>query len=463
LNTTLTEKDVFILIAGLAAGAAAGWLLARTRWLSESAQQQAQLQALEATLSELRREAEEKSQELERLRELAQGEAQARSEAQTRLEFTQKQLEEEKKLLAEATARLSDAFKALSADALQRNNQTFLELARQAFQNLLSEAKGELGRKEQAVEALVRPLSEALQRYEGYVKSLEENRQKAYGGLLEQLRALTSVSEELRRETHQLMTAFRTPQVRGKWGELTLRRVAELAGMSPYCDYTEQMSAEGEASRLRPDMIIHLPSGREIVVDAKLPLDGYLDSLCSKTEEARTEALARHARQVKDHVRLLSEKAYWQQFPKSPEFVVLFVPNDAVLCAALEMDRDLLEDAIAQRVILATPATLIALLRAIAFGWRQEELARNARKISELGRQLHDRLKTLVEHFSDLGKAVGRVVDSFNRAVGSLESRVLPAARRFQELGAAGGDSIPDLPPVTEVPREITEIPEEGP
>ncbi|CAF0700408.1 DNA recombination protein RmuC [Candidatus Methylacidithermus pantelleriae] len=454
MTTVLTERDFLFFALGLLIGGALSWAISRVRWLTELVRRETQKQSLESLVSELREELQRHQSELAQQQELAHQQAQARLEAQTRWELAQKQLEEQRQLLEEAKNRLVDTFKALSADALQRNNQAFLELARQSLQTLLTEAKGELGQKEQALQALVRPLSEALERYETELKAIEESRQKAYGSLEEQLRRLLSVSDELRRETNQLVSAFRSPQVRGRWGELTLRRAAELAGMSAHCDYIEQPSLGGPGNRLRPDMVISLPSGREVVVDAKLPLDAYLDSLSKTSEEARAEALSRHARQLRDHIRALSEKGYWQTLANSPEFVVLFVPNDAVLSAALEVEPDLVETAIAQKVVLATPATFIALLRAIAYGWKQEELTRNAQKIAELGRQLYDRLKTFVEHFGDLGRSLERAVESFNRAVGSLETRVLPSARRFQELGVIGDEPISELNPVTASPRD---------
>lgn len=295
-----------------------------------------------------------------------------------------------------------------------------------------------------------------MKRYEEQIKAMEESRQKAYGSLEEQLRSLSTTQQQQQRETEKLVTALRTPQIRGRWGEITLHRVVELAGMSEHCDYVEQTTVDSEAGRLRPDMIIHLPAEREIVVDAKVPLDGFLDSLSASGEEERGVAMARHAKQVRSHMNQLAAKSYWDQFSKAPEFVVMFIPGESFFAAAVDCDRSLIEDGMARQVVLATPTTLIALLRAVAYGWRQERIAENAKAISDLGKQLYERLKTLAEHFDDIGKSLEKAIASYNRAVGSMESRVFPAARRFKELGAATGEEIPVIQEIDQTPRSLT-------
>jgi DNA recombination protein RmuC len=249
--------------------------------------------------------------------------------------------------------------------------------------------------------------------------------------------------------------------VRGRWGELTLHRVVELAGLTQYCDYVEQITVEGQGGRVRPDMVVRLPAGREIIVDAKVPLNAYLDALAARTEEERAASLVRHAQQLRQHMQALASKAYWDEFAKAADLVVMFIPGESFVAAAAEVDRALIEDGLSRRVVVATPTTLIALLRSIAYGWRQEQLARNAAEISELGRQLYERLRVLTGHVGDVGASLGRATAAFNRAVGSMESRVLPSARRFRDLGAAGGEDIPLLESIDEQPRGLTPLPTE--
>jgi len=358
--------------------------------------------------------------------------------------------------LDEATTKLADTFKGLSADALKSNNQAFLDLAKKTLEAVGAETKGDIGKREEAIDALIKPLQETLKRYEEQIQAMEESRQKAYGSLEEQLRSLSTTQQQLQRETGNLVTALRTPQVRGRWGEITLHRVVELAGMSEHCDSVEQTTIDSEAGRLRPDMIIHLPADREIVVDAKVSLDAYLDTLSASSEEERNAAMARHARQVRNHMNQLAAKSYWDPCLKAPQFVVMFIPGESFFAAAVDCDRSLIEDGMARQVVPATPTTLMALLRAVAYGWRQEQIAENAKAISDLGKQLYERLKTLAEHFDDMGRSLEKAIIAYNRAVGSLESRVFPAARRFKELGAATGEEIPAIEVIDQAPRALT-------
>ena len=278
---------------------------------------------------------------------------------------------------------------------------------------------------------------------------------EAYSGLTEHLKTLSSTQQQLQKETANLVTALRKPQVRGRWGEMTLRRVVELAGMSEHCDFAEQVTTDIEDGRQRPDLIVRLPADREIVVDAKVPLEAYLDAVAADTEDARKEAMTRHASHVRAHMNALADKRYWAQFTKAPEFVVMFIPGESFFGAAVDAEHSLIEDSLEKRVVLATPTTLIALIRAIAYGWRQEQIVKNTQEISDLGKQLYDRMKILVEHISDIGKGLEKANNSYNSAVGSMETRVLPSVRRFKELGAASSADIPIVKVVEITPRML--------
>ena len=359
---------------------------------------------------------------------------------------------------AKAKDQLADTFKALATDALRGNNETFIGQAAQAFKTVKTEAEGDLAQRQQAIEGLIKPLNEALQRYETQIANMERARQSAYGGLDQHLKTLTQTHERLQQETGNLVKALRAPQVRGQWGEITLKRVAELAGMVEHCDFREQETAEGEASRLRPDMIIQLPAGRQIVVDAKAVLAAYLEAVEAQDDGVRLERLRHHAAQVRARMEQLSAKAYWSQFQQAPEFVVLFLPGEQFLGAALEHDRTLIEDGFEKRVVIATPTTLIALLRAVAYGWRQEQLAENAQAISALGKDLFERMAVLAEHLAEVGGALNKGVTAYNKAIGSLEARVLPSARKFKDLGIGSEKDIPKLESLEQAPRPVPEV-----
>lgn len=448
-------NEILFLILGLAVGLAVGWVLARGRAASQMAEAQQRATAAEGIVGELRGQVEKAAADLSDLRGLLDDERQLRVRSQTQLEQAAQSLQQQKALLDDAQGRLLDAFKALSSDALRSNNQAFLELARKAFDAAIAEARGDVGKRQEAIDSLIKPLTASLGRYEQQIKALEESRLQAYAGLQEQLKTLASTQQELQKETGNLVTALKAPQVRGRWGEVTLHRVVELAGMSEHCDYAEQVSVDSDDGRLRPDMIVHLPNERDLVVDSKVSLDAYLRAISAPGEAQRAEFLRQHAQQIRTHMQQLSGKGYWEQFDKAPEFVVMFIPGESFFAAALDCDPSLLEDGMKQRVVLATPTTLIALLRAVAFGWRQEHMAQNAKAICDLGKDLFERIKVLSSHIVSLGRALKQANEAFNKAVGSMESRVLPAARRFQEMGVAGGDGIEAVEPLDITPRSL--------
>jgi len=350
-------------------------------------------------------------------------------------------LEAAKQFAESGVARLQETFQALADAALRSNQSAFLDAARTSLETTRVEMSGDLAQKQSAIEGVVQPLADSLGRLEIHVRELERAREKAYGSLGEQVQTLA-------RETATLSTALRSPQTRGRWGEVTLRRVAELAGMVHNCDFQEQETREGDGVRIRPDMIVRLPAGRTLIVDAKVPLTAYLDAVGAQDEVSRKAALVRHGQQVAEHVRQLSSKQYWNQFQPAPELVVLFLPGDHFFSAALEIRPDLIEEALAKKVVIATPVTLISVLKGIAYGWNQEQLAENAEEIRRVASEMYERVQSVQEHYSATGRLLEKTVAAYNSSVGSWDSRLVPSLRKMRELGVSNG-------PEPEAPEQI--------
>src|SRR6476661_8756978 len=438
-------SSIAFIIFGAVIGCLVSWLLARSR-----------SQVLDVRLAAVQNDLNLARAETQKLAALNAELNTKRATLETTIEHERKANDEKLGLLDRATTDLREAFQALSADALKSNNQAFLELARTSLERFQSEAKGDLSSRQEAVANLVAPINESLRKVESQIQQIEKDRSEAYGDLTAQVRSLIGTQEKLQAETGNLVKALRTPTVRGRWGEIQLRRVVEIAGMLSYCDFSEQETISTSNGRLRPDLVIKLPGGKNVVVDAKTPLFAYLDAIDSTDDALRLAKLRQHAQQVRTHLTQLSSKGYWAQFEASPEFVVMFLPGETFFSAALEQDPTLIEYGVTQRVIPASPTTLIALLKAIAFGWNQEKLARNAKEISSLGKELHDRLRTLGKHFEAVGRGLDRAVESYNMAVGSLETRVMVSARKFAELGSPVIDELPPMTVIDTTTRNLT-------
>jgi DNA recombination protein RmuC len=436
-------------VIGLLFGGVLAWLALRSRTAMLSARFSLMEKELAAAKADLARFQQAHT-------ELVAGKARLESALESERKINGEKMELVTRASERANEDLRNAFKALASDALKSNNSSFLVVAEETLKRFQSQARGDLEARQKAVADLVAPVRESLNKVDTQIQQMEVARGDAYGELRAQVQSLITTQKELQSQTGNLVQALRTPNVRGRWGEIQLRRVVEIAGMLSYCDFTEQQSVNTETGRLRPDLVVKLPGGKNVVVDAKTPLQAFLDAFESTDEETRRACLANHARQVRDHMKTLAGKNYWEQFDPTPEFVVMFLPGETFFSAALEQDPGLIEQGVMQRVIPASPTTLIALLKAVAYGWNQEKLARNAQQISALGKELHDRLRLLAGYITQVGTGLDRAVESYNKAVGSLESRVLVSARKFAELGASVADDIPELEPIETTARALS-------
>lgn len=456
---------------GLLAGWLVTWAVLRHRRIRESNAVAEELSAAREDVLRLTRSLAEASARLERIDPLETalkekdervGELTRRcAKLETLIRQDRLEARDRSAWLQDAQNSLREAYRSLSADALKENNDTFIDLAQSVLRRFVDQSRSDLDARGQAVDHMIKPLKASLERYESQIQAMERARESAYGGISQQMIHLAQTQEQLQKEAGRLATALRTPQVRGRWGELTLKRVAELSGMQSRCDFIEQPSGGDGDRKSRPDMLVHLPGGRQIVIDAKVPLNAYLEALEAENEDQREERLSRHADHVLSHIHQLSRKAYWSQFQPTPEFVVLFIPGETFFAAALAQNPSLIEEGVKRNIILATPTTLISLLKSVAFGWRQEKTTENARRICDLGQELYDRIRTLTGHLQTLGREIRQVVGAYNRTVGSFERRVLASARRFEDLGLSTKDgrepphveAIPNVP----VPPKTTD------
>jgi DNA recombination protein RmuC len=418
IEPTILQIGIPALLGGLAAGVLIGWLLYRRRHTK-----------LEQDVGRL----------------------------ETKIK-NQDAIEQERATAFEAAnAQLTRAFSELANQSLKSNSENFLRLAEQNLGAQQEKAKRELGDREKAVEELVKPIRDALQSSQKQIADLEKSRSEAYGGIKTQLESMQASQKSLKQETQNLVNALRRPEVRGRWGEITLRRLVELAGMVEHCDFQEQVHTVDDGQVIRPDMIVRMPDRRVLVVDVKTPLDAYLEAVEADNDKQRKLGLERHAKNVRAHIRMLASKTYWDQFDESPEFVILFIPGDQFLSAALNEEPDLIEYALSKQIILATPTSLVALLKAVAYGWRQLALADNAKEIRTLAEDLYGRLATFVGHMNRMGRQLASSVEHYNKAVGSLERNVLPGARKFVELGVREKKAMEKLEAMDPVPRTMIE------
>lgn len=451
----LAGMEWILLIVGLAVGAVIGFLLADRRARQRTNDGQLALATATQQAASLAEQAKRQADETTAIRtQLSTSEKQAATLA-AELHGAQQNLADQRALLTDAQEKLRESFSHLSAEALAKNNEAFLHLARQRFESLSKEATGTLDERKAQIEGLLKPMNELLNQYQSRLGDIEKSRTESYSMLREQLGTLAEVQRMLGTQTNQLVTALRRPSTRGQWGELTLKRLVELAGMSEKCDFCEQLTVDGEDARFRPDMVIRLPGEREVIIDSKAALDGFLDAAAATDEDMRKVHLVRHSQQVRARSRELSAKAYWNQFKRSPEFVVMFLPGEAFLYAAVENDSSLVEDCLRNRVIVATPTTLIALLKTIEFGWRQEAITQNAEEVQKLGRELYERIAIMGDHFAKLGTGLESAVSAYNKTLTSIETRVLVSARKINELGAGSDKKTPELEPIEQRPREL--------
>ncbi len=455
----MTATGMLIAIACFAAGFGVAWAWANSTGGAARLELEKRAAGLDSTAALLKKQNEALQQDLRASQKRIEDEQRLRATAEKDAESQRANLAEQRRLLDDAQVKLREAFQSLAGEVLKSSNNQFMELAKSKFDSLQKEAVGDLEQRKMAIQSMVDPLQTALKDLRSEVSRVESARQEAYGSLRSEVQLLAITSKELREETGGLVSSLKQPQVKGKWGELTLRRAVELAGMSPHCDFDEQQSVDTEEGRLRPDLIVHLPGGTQIVVDAKVPLHAALKVVSARSDVEYREALIQHAALIRNHINGLSSKEYWKQFEPTPEFVVLFVPGESFFSAALEQDRTLIEDAIEKRVVLASPTTLIALLRAIAYGWKQQLVAENAERIKDLGKELYDRVVKFAEHLSDIAKGLERASKAYNNAVASFDSRLIPSARKFREMGV-GSEDVPQIEPIETFPRPLLSTPD---
>ena len=441
----MSASSAVLLLVGIGIGSLIAWLAVR----SKTAALAARCSAVEADNASLRSELATRQADYSALLE-------SKAALEATLASERRAADEKLQLLTQAGEEMRAQFKALAASALESNNTNFLQLAKATLERQQAEAKGELEKREKAVETLVKPLADSLKQVDEQVRELEQKRAHAYGTLSNQVESMLKTQQALQAETGNLVKALREPQARGRWGEVQLRRVIEMAGMTEHCDFDEQVTVIGEDRRIRPDVVVKLPGEKQVVIDSKAPIVAYLAALEATDDGARSACLADHARQVKAHIDNLGAKRYWQQFDATPEFVVLFLPGEVFFRAAMDADPELIEYGVAQKVILASPTTLIALLKAVAYGWNQKNLAESARKISEAGKTLYERLCSMTRHFEDMGAKLDGAMNSYNAAIGSMQKRVFPVARKFPELDKSlEPEELPDLEPLEKTARQL--------
>jgi DNA recombination protein RmuC len=450
---------VIIFVAGFAAGGILLWVIVRLAAQKEILNQTDEIRRslsarvaelegraryAEGQMDQLKRQLEQEESEITGLRKALDDERVQAVEAQARLDESARSIERQREVIELMKTEMTDTFRAQASAALESSNRSFLELASENLGRILEQTKGRLGEHQAGLEGTIRPLQETLKRYEDQLRELERVRAEQAGNLSRQIQALGSMNEALQRETASLSTALRKPQVSGSWGQMSLRRAAELAGMAPWCDFYEQVTVDTETGRLRPDMVVRLPNGRVIVVDAKAPVDAFLNALQASGEEDRKKAFAGYVTAVRAHMNGLGSKAYWDQFEESPELVVMYLPGETFFSAAIENDPGLIEDGSLRKVILATPTTLIALLKAVAYGWQQEQVATGAREINRLGREIYERFSVVADHIARAGANLSKAVEAHNDAVRSIETRLMPSFRRFKDLGVSTSRELPE-------------------
>ena len=455
----MTIDIVIVFLAGFACGGILLWIIARLAAQKEILKQTEEIKLshsvrvselegraryAEGQMDQLRQQLKQAESEITGLRKSFDDERVQAVESQTRLAEAARSFERQREVIEVMKTEMTDTFRSHAATALESSNRSFLELASENLGKILEQTKGKLGEHQAGLEGTIRPLQETLKRYEEQLREMEKTRAEQSWNLSRQIKELSEMNEALQRETSSLSTALRKPQVSGSWGQMSLRRAAELAGMAPWCDFYEQVTVDTESGKLRPDMVVRLPNGRSIVIDAKAPVDAFLNALQAPTEEERKKAFAGYVTAVRGHMSGLGSKAYWDQFEDSPELVVMYLPGETFFSAAIEHDPNLIEDGSLKKVILATPTTLIALLKAVAYGWQQEQVASGAREINRLGRELYERFSVVADHFARAGANLTKAVEAHNDAVRSIETRLMPSFRRFRDLGVSTSRELPE-------------------